>query len=642
MRRGGAAEGESSRWRGLVQLLPGLGPHARSSQARLLWPTILVGVVSGLAAAVFFLSIEWITHFALGAIAGYPPTGPAAEPAPPWPRGAVGPLRPILLILVPTVGGLLCGWLVQWLAPEAEGHGTNNVIDSYHHEEGRMRPRVPLVKIVASALTIGTGGSGGREGPIAQIGAGFGSFLADVTGRTPADRRILLAAGMGGGIAAIFRAPLAGAVFAAEVLYRSAEFEAAVLIPAGVASVVSYTAFSFCFGFGALFETPTLAFKEPIELVGYFLLAVWAVVLASLYVRVFYWMTRIFGHSRLPRWVRPAVGGGLTGALALAAYFASGREPQVLSILGAGYGILQQALRPEAVPTVLVLLLVAVGKIFATGLTIGSGGSGGVFGPSMVIGGCGGGALGLLLHQYAPQIAPEPIAFVVVGAAGFFAAAAKTPFSSMIMVTELTGDFGLLTPALWVTMIAYLFSERGTIYSAQLEGRGRSPANPESYLPQVLRRATVRRLLHQGRPAKFLRADESLQSALEQLAASPYAVLPVLDPQDRLLGVVGLEEAYRAAGSGERNEEDSTDAPARRAADFLRSSVTPLCPSDKLEVAVERFIEHDVLMLPVVQDHESRKFLGMIRRRDVDRAYLRYLLRRRHDQRRPAAPRREP
>ena len=175
----------------------------------------------------------------------------------------IHPLRLWLLLLVPTVGGLLSGILVFTLAPEAEGHGTDSVIAAYHYHQGQIRPRVPLVKIVASALTLGTGGSGGREGPIAQIGAGFGSVLGNLLRLRPAERRVLMAAGMGSGIGAIFRAPLAGTMFAAEVLYRSPEFEPEVIIPTGIASVISYCIFGVYSGWEPLFKIPDLKFTNP-------------------------------------------------------------------------------------------------------------------------------------------------------------------------------------------------------------------------------------------------------------------------------------------------------------------------------------------------------------------------------------------
>src|SRR5204862_1376977 len=175
------------------------------------------------------------------------------------------------------------GWLVYTLAPEAEGHGTDAAIAAYHYHQGNIRPRVPLVKIVASALTLGTGGSGGREGPIAQVGAGFGSFLGGLLRLRPAERRVLMAAGMGAGVAAIFRAPLAGALFAAEVLYRSPDFESEVIIPAALACITAYCTFGSVFGWDPLFSLPpeilaALTFRQPLELVSYTVLALAMVV----------------------------------------------------------------------------------------------------------------------------------------------------------------------------------------------------------------------------------------------------------------------------------------------------------------------------------------------------------------------------
>jgi CIC family chloride channel protein len=195
---------------------------------------------------------------------------------------------PILLIVVPALGGLLSGWLVFRFAPEAEGHGTDSVIAAYHYHQGAIRTRIPFVKLVASAVTIGTGGSGGREGPIAQIGAGIGSTLARWLRLGPVERRILLAAGMGAGIAAVFRAPLAGALFAAEVLYSSPEFEPEVILPAGLASVVAYSTFGLVFGWNPLFDTPALAMDSIWQLGPYTVLALAVALLAMVYTRTFY------------------------------------------------------------------------------------------------------------------------------------------------------------------------------------------------------------------------------------------------------------------------------------------------------------------------------------------------------------------
>ena len=224
------------------------------NQVRLLGLAVLVGIVAGLGAILFYAATRGVEHYALGELAGYhPPVRPAGEVDVPGLVAWNQPFRPWLLLIIPTIGGILSGWLVYTFAPEAEGHGTDAVIAAYHNHQGQIRPRVPLVKIVSSALTIGSGGSGGREGPIAQIGAGFGSLLANLLKLGGKDRRILVAAGMGAGIAAIFRAPLAGALFAAEVLYCSPEFEPEVIMPAAIASVVSYCTFGLFAGWKPLF-----------------------------------------------------------------------------------------------------------------------------------------------------------------------------------------------------------------------------------------------------------------------------------------------------------------------------------------------------------------------------------------------------
>src|SRR6185369_5889264 len=270
--------------------------------------------------------------------------GPAGEARVFWLGSTTTAFNPWLLLLVPVLGGLVSGYLVYKFAPEAEGHGTDSVIAAYHHKQGQIRPRVPLIKLIASAITLGTGGSGGREGPIAQIGAGFGSLLSNLLRLRPAERRILLAAGMGAGIAAIFRAPLAGALFAAEVLYRAPEFEPEVILPACIASVVAYSTFGLFFGWEPLFHTPPLAFSNAWQLVPYAVLALLMALLAMVYTRTFYGLTYLFRKLPLRRSLRPAVGAALTGLVGLSLYFLLKKDARALSVLSFGYGILQDGL----------------------------------------------------------------------------------------------------------------------------------------------------------------------------------------------------------------------------------------------------------------------------------------------------------
>ena len=588
-------------------------------QIRLLGLAALVGVVAGLGAIVFYVATRVAEHYALGVVAGYyPEPHPGGEPPMSWIPLPVHPFSPWLLLLIPAVGGLFSGVLVFTFAPEAEGHGTDAVIDAYHNRQGQIRPRVPLVKIIASAITLGTGGSGGREGPIAQIGAGFGSLLGNLLRLRPAERRVLMAAGMGAGIGAIFRAPLAGTIFAAEVLYGSTEFEPEVIIPAGIASVISYCIYGMYSGWKPLFTIPDLAFSNPLRLGPYLLLALFMALLAALYTHTFYGCQRLFHRLPVRKHFRPAIGAFLTGLIAFALYFLLGRNQQVLAVLAFGYSAIQDAMTQDANVTAGILITIALGKILTTSLTIGSGGSGGVFGPSMVIGGCSGGALGILLHRWSPWLVPHPASFVIVGMAGFFAAAAKTPFSTLIMVTEMTGGYHLLLPSLWVCTLSFILSDKQSIYSSQVESRSLSPAHQGTYVRQVLAEVRVSRFLVPGQATPTLHPHASLAEVIDRLSGAPQSVLPVADGDNRLLGVVSLEEVYLASQAPSLQ-------PLVLAEDLMRAEVQPLTPDNTLDRALELFVENDLLTLPVVTNLDQRQVIGMVSRFDISSAYLRHV-----------------
>jgi CIC family chloride channel protein len=595
-------------------------------QARMMGLSMVVGIIAGLGAVVFFLACQVVAHYALEVGAGYQPHAPAGER--PLFAEVKRDFSPWFLLVVPALGGVVSGLLVFSVAPEAEGHGTDAAIAAYHNFQGYIRPRVPLVKIIASAITLGTGGSGGREGPIAQIGAGFGSFLAGLLRLRSAERRILMAAGMGAGVAAIFRAPLAGALFAAEVLYRSPDFESEVVIPAGLASVTAYCTFGLFFGWESLFVIPKeileqLTFTDPLRLLPYAGLALFMVLLAMLYTRSFYGLTHLFHRLPLKPHFKPAIGAFLSAVIGVALYFALQQNQQVLAVLSFGYGILQDAmtLDPEHGPTLflaLVLLAVAIGKILTTGLTIGSGGSGGVFGPSMVIGGCGGGALGIVLHKLWPGLVPYPQTFVIVGMAGFFAAAAKTPFSTLVIVSEMTGGYSLLLPTLWVCTLSFLLSDEQSIYSSQVESRSRSPAHRGDYVREVLTGLQVGQFLTPLTEVPPLRPEDSLEDVLIRLGGGSFQTLPVADAEGHYLGVVNLEDVHLAS-------QFPNLGVLVVAADLMQTDVTPLRREQTLDRALEVFVENDLLALPVVDDDARPRVLGMVRRVDVSATYLRHV-----------------
>lgn len=429
---------------------------------------LLIGIVAGLGAILFYASIQWLTGVFLVRIAGYTPPLPRGEGAP-----VVTAIAHRLFIPVATtLGGLISGVIVFTLAPEAEGHGTDAAIAAFHDHGGRIRSRIPFVKLVASAITIGSGGSAGREGPTAQIAAGFGSWLGDVFQLSDQDRRIAVAVGMGAGIGAIFKAPLGGAILASEVLYVR-DFEPDAIVPGFVASVVGYSIFGAWAGWTPVFGTgPGLTFTQPASLIWYALLGVIAGLAAIVYVRAFYGTRDVFHHIAIPPHLKPAIGGLGVGLIALA-------FPQVLSM---GYGWVQLAIDGNAAQlAVTTMLILVVLKIVATALTIGSGGSGGVFAPGLYIGAMLGGGLWALLHNHLPFMPATPAPFVIVCMMALFGGAAKAPIAVILMVAEMTGQYSLVVPAMFAATAAYLASGQTSIYKNQVLTRAQSAAHQSEY-----------------------------------------------------------------------------------------------------------------------------------------------------------------
>lgn len=577
--------------------------------------SVVVGVVAGVGAIVFDATDQAVRHFTLERIAGYVPSETAGEH-----RLFEAPqtrLSPVYLIGVMAVGGLLSGFLVFTFAPEAEGHGTDAAIAAFHHKRGYIRPIVPIIKLVASAFTIGTGGSGGREGPIAQIGAGFGSFFGTVLKLPARDRRILLTVGMGAGIGAIFRAPLAGALFASEILYRDSDLEGDVIVPAAVAATVSYSVFSFwlppkvrflpLFGRQLQFQLGSV-----LELLPMTILAVALVAVAVLFIKSFYGTHRMFKALPIPLWTRPVLGAIAAGLIALALYWSRGADQRALAVLGTGYGVLQIALTDPSSLGVSLLLALAVLKIFTTSTTIGSGGSGGVFGPSMVVGGCTGGAVGVVLHSIWPELVPHPQIYAIIGMAGFFAGAAHAPISTIIMVSELTGDYGLLLPTMWVSTLCFVLCHRWTLYDQQLVSRLDSPAHRGDFLVDVLEGISVADIPLEQRPTVF--QGTKLRDIVQLIAASRQHYFPVVDRNDRFIGIFSSDDV-RA------HLLDDAVWELANARDVMTTRVVSVTPEDDLNTALKRFTELNLDELPVVSGENPFQLMGMLRRRDAIACY---------------------
>lgn len=366
-------------------------------------------------------------------------------------------LRMWLIPVVTGVGGLVTGLIVYRFAPEAAGHGTDEVIHAYHHKDGEVQLRVSIVKMIASAITLGTGGSGGKEGPIAQIGAGFGSFLCTRFSYFRAYRKEIMLAGMAAGIAAIFRAPLAGAIFAAEILHSDMRYDGRVLLPAVIASVISYGVYALYFGFHPVFIVPEFSYQfSLLHLVPFTVIGMVAAVGAILFVKVFYGLRDLFKRIAVPMYIKPAIGGVLTGLVALA----------LPEVFGEGSFHLQRLVNGNF--SLLLLAAIFIAKMITTAFSIGSGGSGGIFGPSLFIGAALGGMLGIGYTMVFPATSIPMVVFILLGMVAFFAGAANAPFSTVIIVAEMTRTFTLLVPFLWVSMFGYICSQRWNIYEKQI------------------------------------------------------------------------------------------------------------------------------------------------------------------------------
>ena len=551
----------------------------------------LIGVIGGLGAVAFSLALQLSTRLFLGVLAGLTPASPAGEGGDP----ITDALRPFALPLVVGFGGLLAGLIVFRLAPEAEGHGTDAAIAAFHHQPRGIRARIPVVKLVASAITIGSGGSGGREGPTAQISAGFGSFLARFLDLDQRDARIAVAAGMAAGIGAIFRAPLGGAVLGAELLYRD-DVEADALVPSFVATIIAYTIFGAMLGFQPIFgDQQRYTFDDPTQLPYYALIGLVAGVVGVLYIGSFYGLSRRFHEWHVPRAIKPAAAGFLVGCMGLV----------VPGVLGTGYGWVQAGLDKQtllALPLAMVLVL-PFAKILATSLSIGSGGSGGVFGPGMVVGGLLGATIWRLLEPIGPNMPADPAPFVIVGMMALFGSVAHAPLAVMLMVAEMTGNLGMLAPAMVAVGLATFIVGQRTIYRSQVATRADSPAHRYRYAMPLM--ASVAAGDAARTPVLVLGPADRAAHGLAQLDAAHLPGAPLVDRGGLYRGVVSRPELAAASPDTPIGGLASPDGPFVAAADGLDDALGTLA-------------DQQLTWAPVVADG---RLVGVLSARDIMRAY---------------------
>ncbi len=562
-------------------------PFTLTGETRLLvFLAVAIGIGSGLGAYGFRWLIGAVQHVL-------------------WQRGASLLRWPALgTVLVPTVGGALVGPIVYWFAREAKGHGVPEVMLAVAEQEGRIRARVVFVKALASALCIGSGGSAGREGPIVQIGSALGSALGQWLKLPISLLRTVLAAGAAGGIAATFNAPIAGVLFSLEVILR--EFSARAFSVLVLASVTATVISRALLGNNPAFSVPIYELKSPWELLFYALLGGLAALVAKAFIWFLYRCEDTFDAWDIPEYLKPIVGGFCVGLIGLVL-------PQVF---GVGYETVERVLR-DSVPAGLLVALV-LGKLVATSLTLGPGGSGGVFSPSLFMGAALGRGVGDFFHWLFPAVTATSGGYALVGMAAVFGGAAQAPITSILILFEMTGDYRIILPLMTAVVISGLvshFFSPETIYTIKLRRRGIDILAPRR--PDPLAQVRVGAVM--AREVVTLKEDLPFRDLLEELRRHPYSSFPVVDGENRLEGILGYGELREVLTSEPPN-------PSLTARDLMRKP-PPVCyPEDTLTEVTEKFRIANLGRLPVVPKDDPTRLIGVISHTDVLAAYGRLVL----------------
>ncbi len=585
---------------------------------RTLLHSALVGAAAGLVGSLFFWGLEVTERLVLEGLAGYELLRAGGE-AIVSDHGST-PFRFWVLVLLPAVGAL-AGGIVSWkFAPETRGGGADQIIEDFHLRAGFVRRRVPTIKLIASILTLGFGGSGGREGPTMQVGGALGSLVGRYLRVTERERRILLVAGLAAGMAAVFRTPLGAALLGVELMHRD-DFESDALVPSVLASVIAYSVFISFFGEATLFShAPRYPFI-PSHLPLYALMAVLVSLAANFFLFTLNGVQKLSARISLPEWCKPGIGGLLLGLFTVPVLVVIGPliggKGQGLGLLGGGYGLAQVAITgapwfAEGWRGVQLLLVLGVAKILATSLTIGSGGSAGDFGPSLVIGGIFGGAFGraaqLLLHD--PTI--QPGAFALVGMGTFYGGLAHIPIASLVMVCELAGSYDLLVPLMLAEGIAFVILRHRALYHSQVNTKRDSPAHRDELILDVLKDIRIGDVVVQDRPFITFRRGTPARQVIQQLAGTEWQdAFPVLGEDGKVVGVISSDILRTMAA-------DPTIGEFTLADDMMTAPVS-VNTDDDLHTALELLLHHGAREVLVTD--QTGKIIGFLDEAEISQFY---------------------
>jgi CIC family chloride channel protein len=512
------------------------------------------------------------------------------------------------VIFIPAVGGLVVGLLVYYFAREAKGHGVPEVMEAVVKHSGRMRPRLVAIKALASAVTIGSGGSAGREGPIVVMGSATGSSIAQAFGLSPYQARVLLACGAAGAISATFNTPIAGVLFALELIIT--EFKTRSFIPIVISSVFgTVMSRSILSMLGVteplIFEVPNYTLATPWELFFYLILGVLAGVVAIIFIKTLYGVEDAFERLKVPEYVKPAIGGLAIGIIGFILLFYTND----LSIFGVGYNSIKTLLDQQILVQVVFALIFL--KIIATSLTIGSGGSGGVFAPSLFIGAMLGGAFGMVVNATFPDITAGYEAYVLVGMAAMFAGVSRATLTSILIIFEMTLDYPIILPLMFSCVIAdaigaYWLKE--SIYTSKLHRRGVRIQHGRDI--NLMADITVGDTM--TKDVMTVQEDMTIHKLSRMITSTGHMAFPVMDKNYRLIGIVTHTDVRRAIKDGWHSR------PVR---EIETTKLITVTPDHTLHDALIKIGDTDINHLPVVAADDPHKLKGFLTKGDMIKAY---------------------
>jgi CIC family chloride channel protein len=513
-------------------------------------------------------------------------------------------------LIVPVIGGLLVGPLILF-AQEAKGHGVPEVMQALIVRGGRIRARVAAAKIAASALCIGTGGSAGREGPIVQVGSALGSSLGQIL-RLSDDRiRNLVGCGAAAGIAATFNAPIAGVVFAIEVLMGNLQVRSFgnVVIAAVSSSIVS----RLMLGAEPAFSVPIYRLESPTELIFYLLLGILSALVGIMFIRMLNRAEIVFDNWSFPQIYKPAIGAVLLGIIGMGfMYLPAAHHSPMPFMYGSGFEFIEEVVQGGG--SFYLLLLLVFLKPLATSFTLGSGNSGGVFAPSLFIGAMLGGCLGILFEQYLPDITGSAGAYALVGMAALFAATARAPLTAMLIVFEMSNDYHMILPLMVATITASYFAQwlhPESIYTIKLAKRGiRFFEGRDMDVMQGVKVEEVMRTRFVS-----INKDRSVAELMALFQETNLLGFPVVTGENSLWGIITLQDVHRSQAL------DSFNPREMKVADLATEGPIAVYPDEPVWVAIQKMSPRDLARLPVVARDGSMRLVGMISRSDVLRAY---------------------